>query len=64
MPQSFNQKILDCYELAAECRRCAEAAATTELRAEFLDTAQRLIGLAHSYEFTAGLAAVSPSGST
>ena len=35
MPQSFNQKILDCYELATECRRCAEAAATTELRVQF-----------------------------
>ena len=51
MLQSTNKDAAECYQRAAEARRKARAAATSQLRADFLDMERHWLSLAESYEF-------------
>ena len=50
--QNLSDKVADCLQHAAECRRRADATTDARARAEFLDMECRWLKLAESYQFT------------
>jgi hypothetical protein len=63
-PQRFDvdrlsADIRECYQLAADCARRAEA--DPQLRQDFLDMERRWLFLARSYEFTRRIGRSAPS---
>ena len=51
MLQNLSKETRECYRLAEECRRLAQAALTEAGKADYLDMERRWLSLAHSYEF-------------
>jgi hypothetical protein len=51
MLQNLSKDIRECYLLAEQSRRLAEAALTPSAKKDFLDMERRWLSLAHSYEF-------------
>jgi hypothetical protein len=65
-PQRFDvdrlrEDIRECYQLADDCARRAEAEADPQLRQDFLDMERRWLFLARSYEFTRRIGRFAPS---
>ena len=53
--QTLHERIHLCRQLASECARKAETAASKECRDDYLRIEKSWINLAHSYEFAAQL---------
>ena len=51
MLQNLSDEIRECYRLAEECRRLAEAATDSVSKQDYLAMEQRWLGLACSYDF-------------
>jgi hypothetical protein len=59
--QNLSENIRECYRHAEDCERLATKQTDPDLRKDFLDTAERWLKLAHSYEFTERLVRFLPS---
>lgn len=55
MLQGLSQEVRECYRHAEDCAEKARAAATPELRADFLHLEKAWLTLARSYEFSSRL---------
>jgi hypothetical protein len=49
---NVSEKIRECYRHADDCERQAAAQSSPSLRQDFLDTAERWLKLARSYELS------------
>jgi hypothetical protein len=54
MLQNLSKDIRECYLLAEQSRRLAEAALTPSAKKDFLDMERRWLSLAHSYDLQNG----------
>jgi hypothetical protein len=54
MLQNASPRAAECYRRAAEARSFAEQTNVSVVRRDFLEIEKRWLGLAESYEFTAG----------
>ena len=52
MLQGLSDKVVDCLQHAAECRRIAEASTDKRIRSEFMDMEQRWLKLSESHQLT------------
>jgi len=59
--ENLSERVRECYRHAEDCSRLAANQTNAQLRQDFLDSADRWVRLAHSYEFAERLARFLPT---